>query len=370
MSRIFFLLLQLYKNTMKRIIFFLLIIVSALGCNTDFSVNGEYQETPIIHMLLDPNDEFHFLKVNKTFLGEGNANTYATVPDSSYFDVVVATIEEVVGGNVVDSWVLKDTIIENKNPGLFYYPEQKLYYFQDNDLNEDALYRLNIDIDNGKHVVTGQTSLVQDVSITFPGELQQIGFAESNVAVNGYRSQSMTFSKGTGAVFSGEIHFEYKEQTASGTETKTIRWNLGSMSEEDITVSTPSFTASGEVFYELVRNSVPVDGNVIRRWPYAFDLRITAGSEDLQTYMLVNEPTSSLAQNKPTFSNVNGGLGIFSARTTISQYKLQDPPSPASPFIRGLNTQSTKELCEGQYTFNLDFCSDHDNDGSLSYSCN
>lgn len=352
---------------MKRIVFFLLIVVTAIGCNTDFSVNGEYEDTPIVHMLLDPNDEFHFLKVNKTFLGDGNANTFASVPDSSYFDLVEATIEEVVGGNMVRDWTLKDTIIENKTPGLFYHPEQKLYYFEADDLNEDALYRLNIEIDNGRHVVTGQTSLVQDISISFPSQNQQLGFAESDVPANGYRTQSISFTKGSGAIYNGKIKFEYRETTASGTETKSILWNLGSLNEEDISVATPSFAASGEVFYELVGNRVSEDEDVIRRTPYAFELLITAGSEDLKTYILVNEPTSNLAQNKPTFSNVNGGLGIFSARTTVSQRKFfQDPNNPNSN-IRGLSLNSTRELCIGQYTGTLNFCSNHSTDIANNY---
>lgn len=363
---------------MKRIIFFLLIIITAVGCNTDFSVNGEYEETPIVHMLLDPNDQFHFLKVNKTFLGDGNANTFAAVADSSYFNIVEATIEEVVGGSVNRDWTLYDTVIDNKTPGVFYYPEQKLYCFEA-DLNDDGLnsqdkqnkiYRINIKINNGKHVVTGQTSLVRDVGISFPSQNQQLGFAESDVPTNGYRTQSISFSKGTGAIFNGKIKFDYRETTSSGTETKSILWNLGSLNEEDITVSTPSFSANGELFYELIRNRVPVDGNVTRRTPYAFELLITAGSEDLRTYMLVNEPTSSLAQNKPTFTNVSGGLGIFSARTTVSQLKYVINSS--NPNIRALNVNSTRELCEGQYTYDLGFCSNHPNDIAQSYSfaCN
>lgn len=355
---------------MKRIIFFLLSIITAVGCNTDFSVNGEYEETPIVHMLLDPNDEFHFLKVNKTFLGDGNANTFASVADSSYFDLVEATVEEVVGGSVIRSWQLYDTIIENKNPGVFYYPEQKLYCFKADDLDEDALYRINIEIDNGKHVVTGQTSLVQGIDINFPNVNQQLSFAEADVPANGYRTQSISFTKGTGAIYNCKINFVYRETTASGTEAKSILWNLGSVKEEDISVTTPSFSASGELFYELVRNSVPVDDDVTRRTPYSFEILLTAGSEDLNTYMLVNEPTSSLAQNKPTFSNVTGALGIFSARTTISQFKYVINPS--NPNIRALSVNSTRELCEGQYTFNLDFCSNHPNDIAQGYSfaCN
>jgi hypothetical protein len=180
------------------------------------------------------------------------------------------------------------------------------------------------------------------------------------VPQNGYRTQSISFTKGTGAIFQGQIRFDYRETTSSGVENKSILWNLGTLNEEDISVATPSFSASGEVFYELVKNSVPVDDSVTRRTPYAFELLVTAGSEDLRTYMLVNEPTSSLAQNKPSFTNVTGGLGIFSGRTTFSQYKYVQNPS--NPNVRALSVNSTRELCEGQFTFNLGFCSNHSND--------
>lgn len=355
---------------MNKIILFLLVLATTIGCKTDFSVNGEYEETPIVHMLLDPHDEFHFLKLNKTFLGDGNANTFASVPDSSYFDKVDAKVEEVINGNVTRTWELYDTLIENKEPGNFYYPQQKLYCFKADDLNEDATYRLDIEIDNGRHVITGETKLVQGMNISFPNVNQQLGFAESDVPKNGYRTQSISFSQGTGDIFNGKIRFDYIETTDSGNEKKSILWDLGSISKEDITVSTPSFAAGGELFYELVGNTIEVNDAVTRRTPYAFELIITGGSEDLNTYILVNEPTSSLAQNKPTFSNITGGLGIFSARTTVTQFKYVQNPS--NPNVRALSVNSTKELCKGQYTGTLKFCSNHVNDIAQGYdfACN
>lgn len=355
---------------MKHILFLATSIIILAACTTEFSVNGDYNETPIVHMLLDPNDEFHFLKLNKTFLGDGNANDFAMVADSAYFDQVDATIEEIVNGSTTRTWTLEDTIIDNKESGTFYYPEQKLYFFQADDLNEDAIYRLYIEIDNGKHIVQGQTELVKDINITFPNVNQQLNFAEANVPLNGYNTQSIAFSSGTGAaIFKVQIQFDYRNHKPSGNEPKSILWDVGTLRAEDLQ-SNPSAAASGEVFYELVRNRVEDDPDVTKRTVRGFHLIVTAGSEDLNTYMLTNEPTSSLAQNKPTFSNVEGGLGIFSARTTAVQYKPFQNPN--NPNIRGLNLNSTRELCEGQYTGSLLFCSDNTNDIAQNYSfaCN
>src|SRR5690606_30736261 len=95
----------------RKYFFFSLTLFLLIGCNTKFSVNGDYEETPVVHFLLDQGNEFHFLKLNRTFLKEGNANDFAKQPELSYFDNVLATVEEVKNGGVSRTWTLKDTTI-------------------------------------------------------------------------------------------------------------------------------------------------------------------------------------------------------------------------------------------------------------------
>jgi hypothetical protein len=348
-----------------RFLYFFLVTLVFTSCKTEFSVNGEYEERAIVHFLLDQGQEYHFLKLNKTFLGDGNAFDFAIVPDSNYFNNVEAIVEEFKNGAVQRSWLLKDTIIENKNPGAFYHPEQKLYYFYANDLDPNALYRLKIDIENGKHTVYGETELVKDVNITVPSTLGQLNFAEANVPLNGYRTQQFRFTPGTGATFNVRLYFSYREVTSNGTEIKTIEWNLGNVNREDISAPTGNVSGQGEFFYQLVRDRVPVDPSVIRRTVHSFEVVVTAGSDDLYTYMLVSQPTSTISQTKPEFTNLEGALGIFSSRLTIRQYK----PDFVLPTARALSTNSTRELCSGQYTFDRAFCSPLDMDQSQPWYC-
>lgn len=357
---------------MTRIIIGIISLLAFVSCKTEFSVNGEYEERAIVHFLLDPNDDYHFMKLNKTFLGDGNANTFAQVPDSSYFGLVDAVVQEVHNDEVIREWTLKDTVIDDKDEnGIFYAPEQKLYYFQA-DLNDDGLsntqklnkiYRLNVEVENGKHIIYGETGLVNDVLISMPGQNNAINFMQT---ATDYSAQPIRFSVGNGEVFNTRLLFNYREVTASGSEVKTLEWDLGSLKRKDIPSTTAVITADGEAFYERVRNNIPIDDDVIRREVESFEIVVTAGSEDVNTYMLVNEPTSSLAQNKPEFSNVEGALGIFSSRTTVTQFKTDYSP----PSIRALSTNSTRELCNGSYTVPLNFCSDIPLDNSSNFSCN
>lgn len=339
-------------------------IALLVGCKTKFSVNGDYTEKPVVHFLLDQGENYHFLKLNKTFLKEGNAYDFAKDPSLSYFDDVVATVKEIGGQN--RTWTLKDTMITNKKDGIFYAPDQKLYYFKASDLNEDALYRLNIDIGNGKFEVTGQTKLVSGVNINYPKPNFSFNFADNNVLSNGYKSTPITFSLGSGAVYKVQLKIDYRDYTSSGQSDKTILWNLGEKSRSDISTATSTISASGEKFYELLSKRIAVNPDVTKRTLQGMEITLTAGSEDLQTYILTNKPTSSLAQNKPTYSNVEGGLGIFSSRITVKQSK----PAYSPPNQRALNQNSTKELCTGTYTVALGFCSDIPLDNAANFSCN
>lgn len=357
---------------LKKVFLLSLGLAFLAGCNTKFNVNGDFKETPIVHFLLDQGQDYQFLKLNRTFLKEGNANDFAKEAELSYFDNVVAIVEEVKNGSVQRSWTLEDTTIQNKKEGAFYGPEQKLYFFKvdkddDNEkLDEEAVYRLKIDIDNGNHTVTGQTELIKGVGISYPSQNVSFRFAESDVPMNGFKSTPVTYTKSPDAsVFNVQLRFDYREDSPSGPELKSVFWTIGEANNANVSTNSGTFFAKGEMFYEMLKQKIEVDPAVTKRIPRGVEIIVTAGSSDLYTYMLTNEPTSSLAQNKPTYSNVDGALGIFSSRVTFTQYK-----AAYNGNVRALDENSTKELCEGQITSGLKFCSDNPGDNSKSYYCN
>ena len=46
-------------------------------------------------------------------------------------------------------------------------------------------------------------------------------------------------------------------------------------------------------------------------------IEVTLGSQDLKTYMLVNEEITGIVQERPAFSNIENGLGLFSSRYIV-----------------------------------------------------
>jgi len=356
------------------------VVLSSLlfnGCNTDFDVTTDYQITPIVFGLLDQNEEYHYIRINKTFLGQGNAYDFAMVDDSSYFNTVDATITEILSnGSQGRVWQLRDTILENKSEnGVFFAPSHKLYYFRtDNSttpLIEDATYRLDADLNNGKYTVKGTTKLVTGVVLSSPTE--QSTFAIKGAQAGDYKGLPITWTTANGAggrnsKYNVKLVFHYDEYVGGIPTSKSFVWNLAELSGEGFAGSTISVSASGLQFYQMVQSKIAINSSVERRLHTYFEIKLTAGSQDLTNYMLATQPASSLAQSKPIYTNLEGAIGLFSSRYTYTRIKYFVDPVWAN--WRTLDQNSMRELCEGPYTYQLEFCSNHPADNSTSFRCN
>ena len=62
-------------------------------------------------------------------------------------------------------------------------------------------------------------------------------------------------------------------------------------------------------------------GTIKNRTAHYLEYIIYAGSETLNTFLQVNAPSTSIAQDKPNYSNINGGVGVFAckSRSTITK---------------------------------------------------
>ena len=70
----------------------------------------------------------------------------------------------------------------------------------------------------------------------------------------------------------------------------------------------------GSEFFNFLRNNIAQDN--INREFVNIDLIMTVGTTDLETYINVNQPITGIVQERPPFSNINNGIGIFSSRYT------------------------------------------------------
>ena len=337
------------------------------SCNTEFNLNGDYEIQPIVFGLLDHTQSVHMIKITKAFLGEGDNLVYAQNPDSNYFAQVDAKIieykDEVETGR---EWLLFDTIIPNKETGTFYGPEQKVYAFYEASLDSSASYEIRIDVEGNTDpdkTIYARTELLDKFKVSgqllFPA--YKVVFAPNNVDdIDDYTYWTFTTTE---ALHAARYTYQYTFNWTETYEDLTTASFSATRNDGDylqFKPSSPSIhipTFSGLDFFEWLPTAIPVDDNVTMRRMDGIDLNISVAHEDLNQYMEVGEPVSGIAQVQPEFTNFVNARGLFSSRII---YDLEG--------FR-FNSNTMQELCTGQFTNVLNFCSQYIEDSGESWYC-
>lgn len=351
---------------MKQILLTLIVGITFFSCSTDVELNAEYKDTTIIFGLLDQKEDLHFVRVNKTFLGQGNVFDMAVVRDSSEYGVnqLDVKLEEYNGANLVRTFNLRDTTLATKDSdGAFYAPEHTVYVFNASDLNDSYTYKIIAEVtheDGSVKTADAETELVRNFVISTPQQNFPPPFPSSRVSFASGSPGSIIYTtpkvKWTAAEYGKRyetvLRIHYDEHIGGNVTPRYIDYSLG-VTEADNSDGIGSLekTVSGESFYEFIQtriqgstelNNPLVDRRVFR----GIDYLVTAGGEELNTYMNLNEPVTGIAQERPTYTNVNNGIGLFSAKSSSSIYN------------KWLENTSMWELANGEYTNSLNFCTD------------
>ena len=296
--------------------FFLMAAFSS--CSTDVDLYADYKEITVVYGLLDADQDTNFIKITKAFSGPGNALIMAKDPDSSnYPGKLDVQLKGRKNSNDLPAIVLDTITIHNKLAGdsLFYFPNQLLYYTTA-PLDAAASYELVINC--GDKQITSQTNLIKSFGISKPG-----GFVFNFTAT--IASQIEWRSAVDGKRYEVGLTFYYKELRPGNPDTlyKSMYWYLGTRTSNSLDgAETMNVSYLGENFYSMLGQQID-DALNVKRWAGDVVVNISAGGDQLNTFIDVNAPSSSIIQEVPQYTNIDGGTGIFSSRRSISRsYKL------------------------------------------------
>jgi hypothetical protein len=357
---------------MRRHLLLLLAAATMAGCSTELDINAPYKDVTVVYGLLNMRDSVHYVKINKAFLGEGNAFIYAGIRDSSEYrdeDITQMVVYRVnASGQPIDSFPLRDTLITGREPGDFYYPEQKVYYFRTPNrifnpsgtpqinsgptfLNQAGLYKLKLKV-KGKDV-SSTTNMANDITIA-ANDQDTINNASAinfmNVTGSGYGIYEFNWTSSVSGIpwtnkrFVVTLEFKYDE-VRDGVSQRIVKSRklgtvVASSAAQPLAVTLP-----GETFFSWLRNSIPADASVEQRIFRGIDIKVDVANEEFHTYLTLTEPISSIVEDRPAYSNVDGALGLWASR----YYK--------NVINKRLNAASLNELINGPYTATLGFCS-------------
>lgn len=297
-----------------RLFFCLLLPVFLFSsCSKDLNINDDWKEVMVVYGLLNQNDSVHYIKITKAFLGPGNALEYAKISDSSNFAAKLRVhLDEYNDDELVRSMLLDTTMIDNKDSGLFYFPEQLLYVAH-TQLNPDYEYRLSIvDTVTGEEV-SSSTVLVKGFSIKNPNALSKASFIQGSLTDVEWKSAE------NGRRYQLKIRFDYREYKTNDPSTmvkKSLTWLVFSDIKSTTLDGGEDLATSfyGDGFYYAVKANVPEDATLMRI-PDSVEFIFTVASEELSNYIEVTDPSNTIVQEKPIYTNITNGIGLFSSRT-------------------------------------------------------
>lgn len=309
------------------LLFFLPVIFFTSSCETDFDITADYKEIAVVYGLLNQNDSIQYLRINKAFLGNGNALIYSGIPDSSSYgnSIEVSMIETLESG--AQRTIIFDTVtIHDKDSGYFYYPDQLMYKTAEK-LNPLATYSLKI-----KNKVTGSeatsiTNLIQNFALMRPAAannvIPRLDFKRDTISVQKIEWNSAV----NGRMYLPVLRFYYREASfTSDTVDRMIEWVFSSLTTNDLGGGTKMTTEfRSEDFFRFCENQIPYEDTdkeeaVNVRLADHFEICFTVAGDEFTTYLDVNGPTTGLLLEKPSYTNINNGLGVFSSRLTKVVY--------------------------------------------------
>ena len=371
------------------------------SCETEVELNAPYKNTTVIFGLLDPDansdnqitvQDTQWVKINKTFLGEGDNNAYAAIRDSSEYtdeDFVKKVVERILDGDVVEEFELVSTTVSNRQlNGIFYGPQQTMYYFVPSSpgLNQNSDYRIVLQFTDGREV-SATTQVVSYASFAWLSPQPNTTFILASISTNGgfnYTSEvAIRWNAATNAsVYDARLRFNYTELVYENADwssapisstPKFLDYYLGSISSSDITSGQLlKLTFDGEAFFSFLQNSLVADQRIRRvigtydtqqQRTECFDVLLTLGNEDLKSYIEVNSPSTGVVQERPIYTNVSNGIGLFASRGTRNLISL---PLVAFDNNNQPNSGNLGALVNSPYTAPLNFC---DPNGSSDFPC-
>jgi hypothetical protein len=335
----------------KFCLFFFAFSLLLISCETDFETNAAWKDITVVYGLLDQRDSVQYIKINKAFLGEGDALMFAKINDSiNYNPPLNVWIEEWdADGNKLQTIVFDtSTTYKPDDPdAVFNTGAQRIYkgkpasYYEIRPiiegpnivgydtiwLNDKSTYKLKIVYPDSSKTVTSETILVQDFKITrpFPGSTS-IKFVPNPANTSTFSWKEAPNDMDDKFLYELKIIFYYQEMTFDSVLTeKSLLLASGTVYPQSGSDEL-FFYYKDNNFFSTCENEIPYDdpateGNIKVRYTQYVEFTVSSAAAEYNLFMQVYQPSTSIVQEKPTYTNIENGIGVFSARYYTQERK-------------------------------------------------
>ncbi len=331
-----------FKALMKKILYIpILFTISVLlfSCETKVDLNAEYKDITVVYGLINPNDSVHYVKINKVFLPEDGANANTLAANQANFnyaaDELTATVVEInaSNGNVIKTFNLVRTENEiPKDDGVFDNSVNVLYKFIEPAINRNNIYQLKIYNSKLDKEITSETLIVGNSTVNSPTPQQPINFWTGAPNNGGFVNRTITVSTGKNiGRIQAKLIFNYTNHFVASSgippQPQKVIMNLGEVKTVNSIEGneTIEWTMEGATFFDNITSSVPTTlADLSHRELGNINLEFVIAGTELNVFMEVSEPSNTVNQEKPSYTNIENGLGIFSSRETYFWFSTRD----------------------------------------------
>lgn len=332
---------------MKKGLWFALIIFVFGACSTDFELEADWRDIPVVYGFLSIQDTAHYIRVEKAFLEPGgDATKIAQIVDSLYYDAKVQVqLQRVNTGQSFNMQRVNGTLEGYPcEDGSFATEPNILYKIRSSDIKLKAGETIRLVINRGedKEPVTAETVVLSEIAPRESNPFTPVNF--------GYeRNVSFAWDTDPSAqIFDLRLVLHYFESIPGNPNNltkKQLNWTLNKeILRENTGSNRVDYTIKGEELYKFLQANLEPVNDRIRRFD-SFDVQITGAGEELVELLRIIRANSGITSSQavPLYSNISEGRGIFSSRSAAIRTGLT------------LNTSSLDSLRNGVYTRGLNF---------------
>ncbi len=353
------------------------------ACDNELKITADWKDVPVVYGILNAEDTVHYIKLNKAFLGQGDIMSMAQEFDSLNYsgeDVGLRLLELEESSIPNQEWVLRKSIeleatTEFEKPeGIFSSPTQVIYKSSE-ELDKEFFYSAEVYRKSNDTLIAftkNPISILTPVNITRPNS-----YSPLTIRTNSNPKVEWKTVAG-GEMYELSMTFHYQEFSVTGvgdTLNKSIVLNFPSrLSNDSNGGDKMSYTIDFYQFLNFIASNIPEDPSLRRLvvgmnpdsgggsgfsiTHSCLDFKLLAAGEDLSTYLVLNQNTSSLVLDRPEYSNIENGIGILSSRTSDSVENVK------------ITNSTNDEIATNDITKHLNFGSfqlNGDNEIEISY---
>ncbi len=318
------------------------LLLFSFACSTDFDLEAEWKDIPVVYGFLSKQDTAHYIRVEKAFLQlGGDATQIAQIADSLYYDDKVQVQLQRLSNGQVFNLTKVDGRLEGypRKDGPFAQQPNYLYKIKAPVISLKAGEKIRLLINRGeeKALVTAETTVLGEMTPRESNPASPVNWGYDRTVTFGWSADPNT------KIFDLRLVIYYKESTPGNPAVlndKNITWVLKEDILRDSEEERISYGVQGEDLYKFLGQNLPAVSDRIRIFDH-MDVYISGSGQELVDLLRITRANVGItsSQEVPVYSNLSEGRGIFTSRTQAIRLGLQMTNTSLDSLRNGIHTR-------------------------------